>query len=430
MTHLLSHPRTHVIAHAVDMPGGNHRSVAYNGGKQRGEFFQEQDGIYSSTRASTGTFLGSDQFIQTAAIDDDRFNYDPIDSTVGLTGGWMYEAADTNLCLRSEELDDAAWTAVNSTINADVDTAPDGAATMDRIVDDATNGLHGRTQTVTVGNNARQTLSCWADNQSQDFLYMRMVLPSGTQEAWFDLSTGTVGTVNGAFYAQMIGPYRNGRYRCFLHWRNGGADAGVRTLTISAMNVDNSTAYVGSSRDAISVWGVQYEQNNLSSYIPTAGVTVTRSQDLSPILSDLITLDGFRLYCELTLGLNLGIDTQLLTVFDTSAGANGETFSVAKTAADAITLNITDDTGTVRFTTFDSSAVATAYNDLLSVLVDWPNGRTGESRVEMRLNGTRLPFLSTTFLGTEQWSDMPSEFHFNALSRDFTKVVRSFEIQV
>jgi hypothetical protein len=76
------------------------------------------------TRTTTGTYIGSDGLVKTAAIDEPRFEYDP---TTLQPRGLLIEPSRTNLLLHSSDLTQAAWVPVGATI-AMTATGPDGAA--------------------------------------------------------------------------------------------------------------------------------------------------------------------------------------------------------------------------------------------------------------------------------------------------------------
>ena len=75
------------------------------------------------TRASTATFVGSDGLIQSAAINEARFDHDPV--TLACKG-LLIEEARTNLSLQSGVIvDNFGWDAINVTA-AVSGTGPDG----------------------------------------------------------------------------------------------------------------------------------------------------------------------------------------------------------------------------------------------------------------------------------------------------------------
>ena len=85
------------------------------------------------TRASSGTYVGADGLIKSAV---------------------------TNLVLRSEEFNNAAWTKTSATVTANAATAPNGTLTADKLITDsgATGGRVSVSITLVVG--SPTTLSC------------------------------------------------------------------------------------------------------------------------------------------------------------------------------------------------------------------------------------------------------------------------------
>ena len=79
--------------------------------------------LVTFTRASTGTFVGSDGVLRSAV---------------------------TNLSLRSQELGDAAWTKALSSITADAAIAPNGTTTADKLVEDSSTGTHNIIEAATI----------------------------------------------------------------------------------------------------------------------------------------------------------------------------------------------------------------------------------------------------------------------------------------
>jgi hypothetical protein len=80
--------------------------------------------LVTFTRASSGTYVGSDGLIKTAV---------------------------TNLMLRSEEFDNAAWTKTRSSITSNTIVTPDGTLTGDKLVEDTTaSNTHQVSQSVSL----------------------------------------------------------------------------------------------------------------------------------------------------------------------------------------------------------------------------------------------------------------------------------------
>jgi hypothetical protein len=82
------------------------------------------------TRYSTATFVGSDGLIQSAAINEARFDHDPVTLE---SKGLLIEEARTNIFARSAEFDNVYWTKSNLSISADNEISPDGGMNADTI---------------------------------------------------------------------------------------------------------------------------------------------------------------------------------------------------------------------------------------------------------------------------------------------------------
>lgn len=377
-------------------------------------FFHGDDTRFSFTRASTATLLGLNGRIQSSAIDNFRFDYDPLNATAMLSGGWLCEAEATNLLPRSEELDDVAWTKTGATITADVETAPDGATTMDRIVEDASTGAHGVEDAIAFGAGARIAASCWADAINRDFLHIEVETVGGIQEAWFDLSTGTVGTVTGAVAAVISPRYRDGGFRCYLQADAAGGETAA-DVRFEAADADGSSSYTGTTQDSIMAWGFQAEQGNMTSYIPTAGATVTRAQDRPEILLLDLAPNHFDLWIDFDFLTIPSMDAQILTPLSTTTGPNGESFALAKTTTNIMTINISDNAAALRFTNFAFNVGDFAPRML--IVVEWDNALVDEDRVWMDENDVAMAFASTALGGTSTWTVMPTTLQLYDLTR-------------
>jgi hypothetical protein len=73
------------------------------------------------TRASGGSYVGADGLIKYAGVNEARFDHNP---TTGESLGLLVEEQRTNLLLRSEEFDNASWTAEASAITANTKLHP------------------------------------------------------------------------------------------------------------------------------------------------------------------------------------------------------------------------------------------------------------------------------------------------------------------
>jgi len=233
------------------------------------------------TRTTTGTYVGSDGLIKTAAIDEARFDHDP---ATGESLGLLAEESRTNLIPYSEEFDNAAWIKIRSTtVTASSVTTPDGetngylleSSGADRIEDTLSTAITGTA-----------TLSIFAKYNNVSYISMTILdaSPSG-QRQWFKIDDGTLGssTAVGAgknLSDASITDMGNGFYR--LSMSVDGFSSQTARCLIYLARTDSS--FDASSGDAAIIYGAQLEQGSFpTSYIPTSGSTVTRSADVASI---------------------------------------------------------------------------------------------------------------------------------------------------
>jgi hypothetical protein len=190
------------------------------------------------------------------------------------------EASRTNICLQSADLA-TTWALTTATVTANSTTAPDGTATADALVEDATAAsIHQIAQGITFAATTPYTFSAWIKPAGRTWVELRYSAGFGTAtSAFFNLSgSGSVGTLLNSPTA-TITPYANGWYRCTVASTSGAAPAGGQVIFRLA-NADNGSVYNGDSVSGCYVWGCQVEVGAFpSSYIPTTTVSVARTVD-------------------------------------------------------------------------------------------------------------------------------------------------------
>lgn len=224
------------------------------------------------TRASTATFVGSNGLIQTAASGAARFDHNP---ATGESLGLLVEEARTNLLLRSEGFDNAAWIKSNMAVTADATTSPGGSLTADLLYT-TTSGVAsaGALAGGAIGSSTPYTTSIYL--KSAGFTWAYVYGAQGNTKAYFNLITGAIGTVDAGATA-AISPAGNGWYKCSV----------TQTVTYSSFYVgpadaNGSTTSTASGTSGIYVWGAQVEAGSFpTSYIPTTTATVTRAADVA-----------------------------------------------------------------------------------------------------------------------------------------------------
>jgi len=255
-------------------------SCVLSAGRNSSQF--SSDPRFAMSRSSTATYINSVGKSTASAVNHFRFDED-FTWTNGGEGGWMSESASTNFATKSEEFDHANWVKTRSTVSADAVAAPaDGdPVTADSIDEDGTaSSTHFIYQNYTVANNTFYGFSVFAKKANRDWIALAINYPvAGIQYAYFDLNTGTLGTVLGADIQAHIRPMADGWYRCCISASSGSGD-GSTPFEIYAGESNNDSTFSGLSQTSVYVWGAQIETLDVSSYIPTTTVSVTRAMDL------------------------------------------------------------------------------------------------------------------------------------------------------
>jgi hypothetical protein len=231
--------------------------------------------LITFTRASSATYVDSNRLIRTAAVNEPRFDHNPV---TGESLGLLIEEQRTNLLLQSSALTTASWGLTNVTRTANSTTAPDGTDTAVKIA--STTGTwqtflgQGSVAGITA---VPTTFSCYAKAAEASWFALAGI-QFGEAIAYFNLETGALGA-RSAGSAHSITPVGNGWYRCSVTC----ASASSTVWGFFPVSADNTLtpAAIG---NGVHVWGPQLEQGAFpTSYIPTTTAAVTRAADLASI---------------------------------------------------------------------------------------------------------------------------------------------------
>ncbi|NDU95706.1 phage head spike fiber domain-containing protein [Spirosoma terrae] len=237
------------------------------------------DSRLTFTRNSIGTRTNSTGLIETVAANQPRFDYDPVTLQAR---GILIEESRTNLFLRSENFANGTWTKGGgvAVVTDNVEVSPTGT-TNAALFTTNTSKLHCFVrQSLTLTNGATYTVSAFVKRYNYDYVGLR-VASTGTH-AMFNLTTLTWGGSNLSSYQsygyQSVG---NGWYRIWA----------TRTITEATGTNVTGVCLVGTSGEeaptnlsggeGLYLFGAQLESGAfVTSYIPTAASSVTRSGDL------------------------------------------------------------------------------------------------------------------------------------------------------
>ena len=178
--------------------------------------------------------------------------------------------AEENLLLQSQTFDGANWLKLNATVTADAGVAPDGTSTADKIAETAATGFHGPIQPLTgyVG----QTVTFSVYLKAVERTWALVWFDADSAGAYYDLSTGALGTVSAGVTASPGVAVGNGWYRCAIT-RTITSGASPRVFTATGNNTVN---YAGTDGSGILIWGAQLEQRSqVTAYTPTTTQPIT-----------------------------------------------------------------------------------------------------------------------------------------------------------
>ena len=231
--------------------------------------------------ATVGEYIPTTSTINSAP----RFDHDP---TTGESLGLLVEEQRTNLLVRSEEFDNAAWApigllAFGSGSTANAIASPNGQITADLLTESTTTGTHQVQQTASVTIGQVYTCSVFCKLGPNAVRRIQLLVTNAnftvTPIATFDLTTGTVvSVVQGT---ASITSYANGWYRLVLN-TIAATSTGVNGFHFRLVDTGTNNSYTGDGSAGLYLWGAQLEAGAFpTSYIPTTTAAVTRSADVA-----------------------------------------------------------------------------------------------------------------------------------------------------
>ncbi len=237
------------------------------------------------TRGSTGTFVGSDGLIQSAAVNEPRFDHDP--TSPFACRGLLIEEGRTNLLQRSEDFGNATWTKANSSISGTLYTAPTGASTANELVEDSLNAAHTCVQnaaTATIGTTYTFSVFVKRKPSSNQFLLIGATNLVVASFISVNLTNGVTSTGIGSPGSPInvsSTAYPDGWYRVQFSVVATSAASITLDIRLSRDGTWANRSYLGDGVQSSLLWGAQLEAGSFpTSYIPTTTGTLARSADV------------------------------------------------------------------------------------------------------------------------------------------------------
>jgi hypothetical protein len=227
---------------------------------------------------ATATRVNNIGYIETLVADTPRFDFDPV---LIACKGLLIEESRINICTDSKNF--SAWAGSNQvTWSTPSETAPDAAATVDKMAAVAVSAQHYAQKTITVTNATTYTASVYV--KASGLTRGNVLLAQSSSpftinaNANFNLATGIVTPSTGTATIQAAG---NGWYRITVTGTTTGTGVFFRVAMQSA---GGSGTFTGNGVDGLLVWGAQLEAGAFAtSYIPTTTTALTRNADVATI---------------------------------------------------------------------------------------------------------------------------------------------------
>jgi hypothetical protein len=168
-----------------------------------------------------------------------------------------------NVLSYSRDLTDNIWEQIRSGISGNIETAPDGTLTADKLVEDGTAGnTHSINQPFIPDGSSTYCASCYAKAGERTWILL-VTDTAGFPNAinvYYDLSTGTIGTEVGSPDATGIEDVGNGWYRCWFTVTSDSASTTEFTLYLA--EADNDVVYDGDAASGAYFWNAQIEKTD------------------------------------------------------------------------------------------------------------------------------------------------------------------------
>jgi hypothetical protein len=186
-----------------------------------------------------------------------------------------------NAFLYSDQIDNAAYGSLNSTVTANNAVSPDGSTTGEDIVEDSSSSEHARYQQVTVGASAADycfAVALKAGTRSFALLDLYESTGGTTARQYFNLTTGAAGTGAAganwsnrrAFSVDMGG----GWFMCCIIARKTNAATVLRGY-IGLATADGTSSYAGNGSSYIRAWRATFAQSSVPVRLTQTTTTAT-----------------------------------------------------------------------------------------------------------------------------------------------------------
>ena len=362
------------------------------------------------TRASTATFVGSNGLIQSAAINEARFDHDPVTLA---SKGLLIEERRTNTLLDSNSFN--TWGLTGAVVVSSSVVTPEGTANAWKPREDSATSTHSIARAFTPVSGTTYTVSAWLKAAENNFALFGLT-GSGFPLTFIsvNLTTGAVTTAVGSPVGASSALYPNGWYRVSFTVTATAASSSNLDIRLTRDGIWANRSYLGNGVNGMYCYGAQVENGAfLTSYMPTTSSSVLRTVDLCSISGGYFT--GF---------WNQSAGT-LVESFEASPNTNTTYASASNGNIVQNSLHLDNDTGLMRAVYYSGSSlvatlnlgaigtvgavntIATAYS-----VNDFAASRNGAA-VVVDTAGAVPASLTQINIGADERSQIPTSFYSN-----------------
>ena len=247
--------------------------------------------------------------------DRPRLSYDITNGVVEDKPHLLLEPSATNLVTFSEDLLQLTNENLSITINAA--TSPEGINNAVKLVPTINSAQHRIKESISVSTSTVYTASVFA--KSDGYNRIRLVENHTTGgDARFDLQNGTILTTNGV--TAKIEAFPNDWYRCSITETTAST---TFRFDVIVMDDSSNSTFAGDGTSGVQLFGMQLEQQSYAtSYIPTAGTTITRAAETCNNSKPSVNSTEGVLYAEVASLTTEGAGATRLSVNDGSQDNN------------------------------------------------------------------------------------------------------------
>lgn len=166
----------------------------------------------------------------------------------------LVELVPYNIFEYSEQFDNGYWNKLGSTIGVNSVVAPNGTTTADKVIETSTTADHYVTKATNFTQGLTYTISVYAKASERNWIALGFN-NEAQRVAWFNLSTGVVGTVLSSVTATSIESVGNGWYRCSATMT---AATNLPYPSIMIAPSDGVKNYLGNGTNGLFIWGAQF----------------------------------------------------------------------------------------------------------------------------------------------------------------------------